>query len=72
LSYREAIRAVAQKLSAKFRQRSIRLHTIQSTSQVVFQGEDMANDCFHLNLNGHMKVAARVLQTMRDLMQPEL
>lgn len=65
LGYREAIRDVAAKMAPELREKNIELRGIRSTSQIIFEGEDMANDCFHINLNGHIKVAKAVKQTMQ-------
>ncbi|MFW7382212.1 MAG: SGNH/GDSL hydrolase family protein [Oligoflexus sp.] len=66
LGYREAIRNVAKDMAPQLREKNIELHNIRSTSQVVFEGEDMANDCFHINLNGHIKVAKAVHATVQE------
>lgn len=66
MSFREAVRVVSKELAARFREKNIELHSIRQTAQVVFEGEDMANDCFHLNLNGHIKVTKAVLSGLQE------
>jgi len=64
LGYREAIRDVAEKMAPELREKNIELRSVRNTSQITFDGDDMANDCFHINLNGHIKVAKAVREAM--------
>ncbi len=65
-----AYRAQLAKLPAKLQDlpTHFKVHHVGATAEIVFQGEDMANDCFHLNLKGQLKIA----ETLRDEMQKVL
>lgn len=65
-----AYRSRLEKLPAKLQNLppQFRVHHVKATSEVIFSGEDMAQDCFHLGLKGQLKVAAAV----RDEMQEKL
>ena len=43
---------------------AIIVNHIQNTKELLFAGEDIANDCFHLSLRGHSKLAKLVLRSL--------
>ena len=68
-SYREEIGTAIAKVKqhALFRKASgrVRFHQITGTGKVLFNGEDIANDCFHLSLTGQLKIARTVMSDLR-------
>jgi lysophospholipase L1-like esterase len=65
-SYRDQTDAVvkrANEWSTKtMPHKKIRFQVIKETGQLDFEGDDLADDCFHLNLNGQVKVANAILK----------
>lgn len=50
--------------------KGIRYHHLSTTKELIFQGQDMANDCFHLSLNGQMKIANAVYSALAGKNEP--
>jgi len=50
----------------KYPQKNIHFHFINETAELEFSGEDLAGDCFHLNLNGQHKIAQTVLKFLNS------
>lgn len=46
----------------KFPEKKISFHIIKGTGDLEFEGTDLAEDCFHLSLDGQIKVANAVLK----------
>ncbi len=67
-SYRKALGQVNDSLQVLPPQ--FRVHQIKATGDVLFKGEDMANDCFHLNLKGQLKVAQSIDAEVQKLVPP--
>ncbi len=44
---------------------AVRFHLVQATAELNFQGEDIAEDCFHLSVAGQAKVARAVLAELK-------
>ncbi len=59
-SYREASKLIVTKMKAnliKAQNKQIRLHYLDAGRSLNFGGDDIAEDCFHLSLQGQAKVA---------------
>ena len=67
-SYREEIAAAIERVKKHplFKQAAgkVRFHEITDTGKILFTGDDIANDCFHLSLTGQMKIARVVVDQM--------
>lgn len=63
----KAYRQKLEKLPAKLKDlpEAFRVHHVKTTSDLVFSGEDMAQDCFHLNLKGQLKIATSLEAEMQ-------
>lgn len=48
---------------------SYRVHHLKTSSNVILAGEDMAQDCFHLDLNGQLKIAGALHAEMEDILK---
>lgn len=44
--------------------KNLKIHHLVSTSKLLLDGEDIANDCFHLSYHGQMKLARLLLDEM--------
>lgn len=62
-------RTKQQQLVASFNERAkkrglsgLKFHFVDQTAQVIFEGEDIAHDCFHLSVSGQTKIARAVLE----------
>ena len=64
VAYREAIAETVEKYN-KLVGTNLSFHHLTETADIVLNGEDIANDCFHLSLQGQMKVATTVNTTLR-------
>ncbi|NRA68762.1 MAG: hypothetical protein HRU19_30040 [Pseudobacteriovorax sp.] len=62
--YREQIAQVVDNAN-KLAGGNIVIRHIQSTRSVIFEGDDMANDCFHIGLQGQAKIAKSVMDGMK-------
>ena len=73
-AYRSALKAMRDRLKPRLAEDNIVLHHIDSTQGIVFDGEDMAGDCLHLNLNGQVKLAKliydQINQKLKNLTVP--
>ena len=65
-AYRQELEKVAKKLANVHP--SFRVHHVRETADVIFKGEDIANDCFHLSLQGQLKIAAAVDSAMQKIL----
>jgi hypothetical protein len=65
-AYRQELEKLAKKLADVHP--SFKVHHLRETSDLVFTGEDIANDCFHLSWKGHLKLARVVDEAMRKAM----
>ncbi|MEN9836205.1 MAG: hypothetical protein RL011_2398 [Pseudomonadota bacterium] len=61
--YRELTAKVVDRLNASMasEQVAVRFHYVAATTQVGFDGSDIAEDCFHLSPLGHTKIARAAL-----------
>lgn len=72
-AYRETTKAAVlrmgqrQKNQADAGARAFRFHFVDDTSDLIFAGEDIANDCFHLSVKGQNKVAKAVANGLSKL-----
>ena len=41
---------------------NLHFRALPQTAEVIFEGEDMGPDCFHLNINGQIKIADAILK----------
>ena len=62
--YREGIEAVVKEFN-EFAGTEVMASQITGTADILFDGPDMANDCFHLGLGGHDKIAKAVLKELK-------
>lgn len=44
---------------------SFRVHHLKASADILLDGPDMANDCFHLNLNGQLKITRKMLEAVQ-------
>lgn len=58
--YRRGLKELVEKFTKEIGS-EISFHHIDSTGSLLFEADDIANDCFHLSLYGQHKVAAAVL-----------
>jgi lysophospholipase L1-like esterase len=65
-AYRQELDKLAKKLADVHP--SFKIHHLRETSDLMFTGEDIANDCFHLSMKGHLKLARVVDEAMRKAM----
>lgn len=63
--YRDGLKNLVDRLQVLPTQ--YRVRHLQSTSALTFEGADMANDCFHLSLNGQLKIAQAIDEEVRKL-----
>lgn len=68
-SYREGIAQLHETLQVLPTQ--FRVRHLKSAASLIFSGDEMANDCFHLSLKGHHKVATALDAEIRELTLPE-
>ena len=68
--YRGRIKAVAsafsQRRSNKEFQQGFRIHHLESSGNISFGAEDIANDCFHLSGFGHLKMAQKLYLEIQE------
>ncbi len=73
-AYRNALKAMRERLKPRLAEDNIVLHHIESTQGIVFDGGDMAGDCLHLNLSGQVKLARlvddQIKETLKSLNVP--
>ena len=62
--YRAAIETVVNEMQKK-EPTGIYIDRIDETRTLVFQEEEIADDCFHLSVKGQFKVAKTVLEAIR-------
>lgn len=48
-------------------EKKVHVHALSRTAEIDFEGKDLAPDCFHLGLNGQMKIADAILGELADL-----
>lgn len=63
--YRRGLDKIQKKLNQA--SPNFRVHHVQASSKVIFEGEDIANDCFHLSAQGQLKVAKAVFEEAKEL-----
>lgn len=62
--YRKALDKIQKKLNNA--SPSFRVHHVKASSDVIFEGEDIGNDCFHLSARGQLKVAKAVFSEAKE------
>lgn len=63
--YREATEAAVRDMEQNPpRQDGVKVHFLAGTGDLVFSGDDIAGDCFHLSVSGQAKVASAVLDSI--------
>lgn len=72
LGYRKSIEKVVEEMKPMFASRNVKLHQIIGTRDILFEGTDMANDCFHLNLNGHIKIYQAIKDEIENNREPRI
>jgi lysophospholipase L1-like esterase len=65
-AYRQELGKVAKKLADVHP--SFKIHHLRETSELIFAPEDIGNDCFHMSMKGHLKLARLVDEAMRKAM----
>lgn len=66
LGYRKVLAKQLEAFKTSFAAKNIKLRILSASADVIFEAEDMANDCFHINLNGHLKLAAAVYEEIQS------
>lgn len=61
LAFREAMKAVVDEAKPPS---GIRLHYVSETADLMFHPDDIANDCFHLSIQGQSRIAKLVRQAI--------
>ncbi len=62
-SYREGLIDLVKELDTV--NPAYRVHQLNAPSTLMFAAEDIGNDCFHLSVRGHMKIAKAIREEMR-------
>lgn len=60
----DAISKLRVWLASQKPQKKLVLRVVKETSNISFEGTDVAPDCFHLNLNGQAKIAHSILKSL--------
>ena len=63
--YRSALKSAAKKMN-EFAGTDFVFYHLESSKDVLFEAEDIANDCFHLSLQGHYKIMDKVLGDIEE------
>lgn len=51
----------------QFPEKQVMVHYVEETEFLEFSGDDIAEDCFHINLKGQKKVASSIVQAVKKL-----
>lgn len=62
-AYRRAMSAIPERLEVKD---GYRVRVVSETASLLFEPQDIAEDCFHLSLRGQIKLADTVRKGMKD------
>ncbi|MCX6130480.1 MAG: SGNH/GDSL hydrolase family protein [Proteobacteria bacterium] len=65
-AYRQGLESLVKKLANAHP--SFRIHHLHETADIIFEAEDLANDCFHLSLQGQLKLASTVDAAMQKVL----
>lgn len=65
--YRDAQRSVVKELGPELEKAGVRLRYVAATEGLLFAGDDIAGDCFHLSRAGQAKVAGAIAQGLKGL-----
>ena len=65
-SYREHTAQVVERLNvrAEVEKSKVRFHYIDATTKLTFTGDDVGEDCFHLSIAGHTKIARAAISAL--------
>lgn len=65
-SYRQELDKLSKKLADV--SPSFKIHHLHETADIIFAPDEIGNDCFHLSLKGHMKLAKVINEAMHKAM----